>query len=107
MHPVKDVLRVLTQHPGRRDKAGVGAVAPMRGLVGCRAGRTLTAVALAVGLWGGAMAVDTPVASAALSAQNAVQRLQRLQRRAVHDARLPESDCDGYSVVAGYRRSRR
>jgi surface antigen len=48
--------------------AGVSAVVPTRGLAGGRARRMLTAVALVAGLCAGAIAIDTPVASAAPSA---------------------------------------
>ena len=53
----------------RRDTASVAAAVPTRGLAGGRARRMLTAVALVAGLCGGAMAIDTPLATA--SAVNA------------------------------------
>jgi len=61
----QDLLQVLTPHRSRSDTARVTAAVPTRGLSGGRARRMLTAVVLVAGLFGGAMAIDTPMAAAA------------------------------------------
>ena len=59
------LLQVRTPHRSQPDTASISAAVPTRGLAGGRARRMLTAVALVAGLCGGAMAIDTPMASAA------------------------------------------
>jgi len=61
----QDSVHLRIPHSRRRDTASVTAAVPMRGLAGARARRMLTAVALVAGLCSGAMATDTPMASAA------------------------------------------
>ena len=63
-----DLRQVPTAQPGRPDAASVSAPVPARGLASGRARRILTALALAAGICGGAMAVATPLASAAPAA---------------------------------------
>ncbi len=64
----QDVLQLRTPRPIRRDTASVTAAVPTRELAGGRARRTLTAIALVAGLYGGAMAIDTPTALSSVSA---------------------------------------
>ena len=61
----QDVLQLPAPPRTRPDTAGVTPPMPTGGLAGGRARRMLTAVALAAGLCGGAMAIDTATASAA------------------------------------------
>jgi surface antigen len=63
----QDILQLLTPNPSRPDTASVTAEVPARALAGGRARRMLTAVALVAGLCGGAIAIDTPLASAAFA----------------------------------------
>ncbi len=64
---VQDVLHVPTRRSSRRDRASITAAVPTGGLAGGRARRMLTAVALVAGLCGSAMAIGTPIASAAFA----------------------------------------
>ncbi len=92
----QDLLQLRTPHPSRPDTAGVTAAVPMGGLAGGRARRMLTAVALVAGLCG-AMAIDTPLASAAYTASVTGARPAR---NFTIDTPTPGPVCEGFRASA-------